>query len=121
MQAIYYPYTLFGILLITFGAVIDIMAWKLFVKNKTTQNPFKYPSKLITIGVYRASRNPMYLGMLVFLLGLAVLMGSLIAFIFPVIFFIIMEKKFIPLEEKNMEKQFGKKYRKYKSEVRRWI
>ena len=121
IQIIHYPYTLIGILFIILGMVLNLLAWLLFIKNKTTQNPFKNPDKFIVDGIYKISRNPMYLGMLITLFGLAVLLGSLITFIFPIIFFVIIEWIFIPLEEKNMEKIFGKKYIEYKTKVREWI
>jgi len=121
LQIIYYPYTLLGILLIIFGIISNIWAWLLFNKNKTTQNPFKNPDKFVTKGIYRISRNPMYLGMLLILMGISVLLGSLITFIFPIGFFIIIRNLFIPLEEKNLKNKFGKKYLEYKNKVRRWI
>jgi len=63
----------------------------------------------------------MYLGMMSILLGVAIFLGSLIAFAFPIIFVMIMERRFIPLEEKNLEKKFGNQYIDYKKRVRRWI
>ena len=120
-KIIFYPYTLIGLLLIILGTMLNISAWLLFVKHKTTQNPFKNPNKFIINGIYKISRNPMYLGMLIILFGLAIFLGSLVSFIFPLLFFIIMEKFYMPLEEKNMEKLFGKKYLDYKEKVRRWI
>ena len=121
IQLIRYPYTLIGILFIIFGTTLNIFSWLLFIKNKTTQNPFKKPDKLIMQGVYKISRNPMYLGMLLGLIGLCILLGSLITFIFPIIFFIILEKLFIPIEEESMKRTFGNYYIKYKNKVRRWI
>ena len=121
IQIISYPYTLIGLLLIILGATYDFLAWRMFIKSKTTQNPFKNPNKFITRGVYTTTRNPMYLGMLLVLVGISLLLGGLVTFICPLIFFIIIQRLFIPLEEKNMEKQFGKRYLKYKSKVRRWI
>jgi len=55
------------------------------------------------------------------LFGAAIFLGSLISFIFPIIFVYIIRVRFIHLEEKNMEKKFGKKYVNYKNSVRRWI
>lgn len=120
-QIISYPYTLIGILMIILGSVLNICAWQLFMKNKTTQNPFKNPNKFVRKGIYRITRNPMYLGMTFILLGISIILGSLIAFLSPILFFIIMQKLFIPLEEKNMKEKFGKKYSEYKKQVRRWI
>lgn len=119
-QIIDFPYTLIGILLIIFGLALNLWAWSLFTKNKTTQNPFKNPNKFIDKGIYKISRNPMYLGMFGILLGISILLGSLITFIFPILFFIIINWLFIPIEEKNMENKFGKNYIKYKNKTRRW-
>ncbi len=121
MQIVHYPHTLLGILFIFLGVMLNIWAWLLFTKNKTTQNPFKNPDKFINKRIYKISRNPMYLGMLIILIGIAVLMGSLTTFIFPIIFFFITNQLFVPLGEKNMERAFGKRYLEYKNKVRRWI
>ena len=63
----------------------------------------------------------MYLGMLAILLGTAIFLGSITVLIPPVVFIIIIERLFIPVEEKNLEKKFGNKYLEYKKRVRRWI
>jgi len=55
------------------------------------------------------------------LLGETILLGSLFSFIFPVVFVILMNMIFIPMEEKNLEIVFGEKYLDYKKKVRRWI
>ena len=55
------------------------------------------------------------------LLGLAILLGSLIMFLFPIVFAILMELIFIPFEEENLERIFGEKYFDYKKRTRRWI
>jgi len=120
-KIIFYPYNLIGILLIFLGIILNVWAWLPFTKYKTTQNPFKTPNKFVTKGIYKITRNPMYLGMFLILLGIAVLLGSLTPFIFPIAFFVIIEILFIPVEEKNMEKQFRKQYLGYKNKVRRWI
>ena len=120
-QIISYPYTLLGLLIILIGTILNIWAWSLFIKDKTTQNPYKTPNKFVVRGIYKLSRNSMYLGMLTILIGIAILMGSLITLIFPIIFFVIIHWFFIPVEEKNMEIKFGKKYLEYKNKVRRWI
>ena len=121
VKIIYPPYTYAGFALITLGAILNLWADFLLKKNKTTVKPHKSPTSLITSGPFSISRNPQYLGFTAILLGVVVLHGTLIMFAFPVIFAIIMETKFIPMEEKNLEKAFGEKYREYKKKVRRWI
>ena len=97
------PYNYLGIVLILVGLLIDVLAWMLFRRRKTTLNPYKRPLKLVNSGLFRISRNPMYLGMDLVLWGLSIFLGSLIIFIFPIIFIILIERLFIEFEEKNLE------------------
>ena len=113
-------YTLIGIAIIAVGAIIDSLAWLEF-RKKTTMNPFKKPNKLVIKGIYKFSRNPQYLGMFFILLGEALCFGSLSVLIIPKIFAIIMDRAYIPMEERNMKKAFGKRFLEYKKKVRRWI
>ncbi len=68
------PYNWFGIFLIVFGGVINIWTDNIFKKEKTTVKPYEKPSILIVSGPFRFSRNPMYFGMAVILLGVTVLL-----------------------------------------------
>ncbi len=63
----------------------------------------------------------MYLGMVAILLGAAAVLGSLSAFAAPVIFFLIMDRFFIPREEKMLEGTFREEFLNYKKKVRRWL
>jgi protein-S-isoprenylcysteine O-methyltransferase Ste14 len=78
-------------------------------------------SALVTSGPFRFSRNPMYLAMLTWLLGLAVLLGSLVAFVFPVLFWLLASLLVIPLEERRTERLVGERFLEYKRDVRRWL
>jgi protein-S-isoprenylcysteine O-methyltransferase Ste14 len=115
------PYHYLGIILIGFGIVINLWTDSLFKKRKTTVKPYEKPTHLEKNGPFRISRHPMYLGMVTILLGIAIVLGSLITFVFPILFVILVEMIFIPFEEANLEKVFGKKYLYYKNRVRRWI
>jgi len=121
MQLIQVPYRYFGILLLVIGIWLNIWADGLFKRKNTTVKPFVESSVLILEGPFRFSRHPMYLGMVLALLGVAIILGSLITFLTPIVFFIIMQIVFIPLEEKSMEKTFGQKYLDYKNHVRCWL
>jgi len=89
--------------------------------RKTTVMPTKAPDKLVTEGIYRLIRNPMYLGMLLILSGFPLIIDTIIGFVCPVIFFSLMDRIVIPREEKVVESVFGETYREYKSKTRRWI
>jgi len=120
-KLIFSPYNYLGFLFIALGIVLNIWADLLFKKNKTTVKPYKNPTELITSGPFRISRHPMYLGMMLILLGATIVSGTLIIFVFPIAFIILMEIFFIPFEEKNLERIFGRKYLSYKSRVRCWL
>ena len=83
--------------------------------------PNENPRCLIVAGPFAISRHPMYLGMFSILLGSAVFLGSLVTFVFPIIFVVLAEILFIGMEEINLEKAFGKKFLKYKKKVGRWL
>lgn len=120
-KIIHPPYTYSGIIFIAAGVALNIWADVMFKKDKTTVKPHEEPTKLKTSGPFRISRHPMYLGMAMVLLGLAVVLGSLITFIFPAGFIIIADFVFISFEEKNLERIFGKEYFDYRQKVRRWL
>lgn len=92
-----------------------------FMKNKTTLNPHGNPKKLVIEGLYKYTRNPMYLSILIFLIGSAFFIGRLAVYFAPVAFWLIMDGVIIPNEEKVLEKTFGKSYLNYKVRVRRWL
>lgn len=78
-------------------------------------------SVLVTSGPFQYTRNPMYLGILVAITGIAFIMGTLASFAAAVVFFLFVNFISIPYEEEKMERQFGDDYRAYKARVRRWI
>lgn len=121
LRFIFPPYHYLGLGLIIFGIIINLWTDSLFKQKQTTVKPYEIPNIFVVSGPFKLSRHPMYLGMVSILLGAAIFLGSLIAFAFPLIFVMIMERRFIPLEEKNLEKKFGNQYIDYKKRVRRWI
>lgn len=115
------PYSFLGVPLILVGVSLTIWADSLFKKRNTPVKPTEMPVTFVTEGPFRISRHPMYLGMAVILLGVAVILGSALPFAFPILFIVLMERLFITLEETNLERAFGEDYRAYKKRVRRWI
>ena len=116
-----YPLSLTGAIPLLAGAILNLMADRAFKNHKTTVKPFEESTALITTGAYRICRHPMYLGMVLMLLGLAVLLGSLLPFMAIPIFAIFMQLHFVRVEEQMLEKRFGKSWLAYKRRVRRWI
>lgn len=115
------PSTYSGFLIIGIGIVLALWSRSLFLRNSTTLQPSEEPTVLVTSGPFRISRNPIYLGMAAILLGVAVFQGTLVTFVFPVLFMLLTGVLIIPGEEQMLEKLFGETYRAYKKRVRRWI
>jgi protein-S-isoprenylcysteine O-methyltransferase Ste14 len=107
---LHFPYRLLGTVFGLAGFGIMMWAWTLFKRRKTVVCPTGKATTLIQVGPYRFTRNPMYLGMALILCGVAFLLGSVIAFLAPLAFYITMNEEFIPFEEQNMEQTFGEEY-----------
>lgn len=120
-EVVIFPYNLIGIFFLVVGSSLNLVADNAFKKYNTTVKPFEESDRLITEGVFKISRHPMYLGMLSILLGLALLFGSLTSFIPVISFPILIEIIFISVEEKMLAEKFGAKYEEYKLNVRKWI
>jgi len=116
-----HPYHLTGIALVVLGFALTLAANWMMIKNRTTNMPGGTPEMLMTKGPFKISRNPVYLGMTIILLGVEILLGSLSALIIPVIFVIIIDRLFIKPEEEVLANRFGERYLEYKKSVRRWI
>jgi len=109
--------------LVAIGTVFVLMGGAAFLKADTTVNPLhpENASALVTSGIYRFSRNPMYLGCLLMLLALGLYLKSIPSFIMLPLFCWYITKTQIYAEEQALEKRFGESYRSYKLSVRRWV
>ena len=111
----------FGMVALVFGAAIILTAQGLFLRSRTDSRPWKPDSNLVIEGVYKWTRNPMYLGMALIHAGVAMLMDSAtIALLLVPLLFVIL-KEVIEPEEAYLESRFGEPYRAYKASVRRWF
>lgn len=115
------PFNYFGIIAVVLGIAMTIKVRRQFAKMDTEIHTFKTPIKLITEGMFKTSRNPIYLGFTISLIGIWVVLGSALPLIGCILFFLISHFYYIPTEEKIMEQTFGRDYLKYKSKVRRWL
>jgi hypothetical protein len=107
---------------ITLGAIaLGISAIREMFAANTPLDVRKPSTEIVTSGVFRKSRNPVYLGMLLLCAGVAFLANSLWILILVLPLAIILQKGVIEPEESYLEKKFGDKYLRYKAKVRRWI
>ena len=116
-----YPSNLLGCIPLLAGTALNLMADRALKVYKTTVKPFQVSTALVTTGAYRICRHPMYLGMVLMLIGLALLLGSVSPFLAVIIFALLMELIFVRAEEQMLEKEFGERWLVYKQRVRRWI
>ena len=116
-----YPWNATGLLPLALGVALNASTDNVLKKHDTTVKPFEVSTTLITTGVFNFSRNPMYLGMVLILIGAALLLGTLSPLITIPLFAITMDRIFIFAEEKMLEKRFGDEWKQYKTNVRRWI
>jgi len=115
------PYHYGGLALLALGVGVVVSAAGLFRKLGTPLKPFEESTVVVTTGMFRFTRNPMYLGMVLGLFGVAMLLGSLVSFLPIPVFAAIIHFQFIVNEERFMEELFGDEYLAYKLKVRRWI
>ena len=119
-----FPYqTILSFDLISLGAIVAIMAVVNCKDANTTVNPMNpdKSSALVAQGAFRFSRNPMYLGMVLALLGFAVYLGTVAAISLLPVFIAYMTQFQIKPEERYLTEKFGNKYLHYVEQVRRWI
>ena len=110
-----------GSVVLLLGLVLLVFAGGLFKQAETDMVPFKNVTALVTTGVYSFTRNPMYLGMALILVGCAVIVGAATAFIIPVLFVVIIQYRFILPEEQMLRDLFPEAFPAYCNQVRRWI
>lgn len=111
----------FGGVLIVSGLCLLVFANGRFSRAGTGVIPFRDVSALVTDGIYRYTRNPMYLGMAAILLGTAITVGYGMALLIAPLFAVIIEWRFIRPEEAMLRGLFPEEYPAYCARVRRWI
>ena len=117
------PWNRIGFVVVGVSGLFDAWSLMLFFIAKTTLNPMT-PSKtssLVTTGLYRISRNPMYLGLLIILFGWALHLGSVSPLLVLPAFVFVLNKLQIEPEEIILAAKFGQQYMDYQRQVRRWI
>lgn len=110
-------------LLAAAGIAFDLLGILAFRSSRTTVNPLKpqRASALVTGGVYRVTRNPMYVGMALLLLAWAAYLSSLLPLLGPVLLVLYLTRFQIRPEERALQAIFGAQYADYAARVRRWL
>ena len=112
---------LIGLVLLASVILLNLITDNAFKRVGTTVKPYQESSSLVTNGVFQISRNPMYLGMVLTLLGIAVLLRSLTPLFVIIPFAILIDRTYIRVEEQMLAEKFGAKWQAYKIKTRRWL
>jgi protein-S-isoprenylcysteine O-methyltransferase Ste14 len=110
-----------GIGLMALAVLLLAPAPLLFLRHRTTIVPHRAARQLVTAGPYRFTRNPMYLGLTLAYVGIALSLGRAWPLLFLLLPLWVLNEKIIPFEEANLARLFGDPYREYQQRVRRWI
>jgi protein-S-isoprenylcysteine O-methyltransferase Ste14 len=116
-----FPLRLGGWAFVAAGVVLALWAHNLFTRSGTGLRPFSPSTHLVADGPYRFTRNPMYLGMTLVLVGTALIAGALSPFVVPPLFMIVITALFIRYEEQHLRAAFGADYDAFRRKTRRWL
>jgi len=110
-----------GVLAVGAGVLLDVLAFRAMSRARTTIMPHKGSAHLVTGGPFAVTRNPIYVGNTLLLIGIGLIFG--IAWLLPLTLLAAFatQKLAIEPEERHLEARFGKAYRDYRKRVRRWI
>lgn len=105
------------------GSTLALVGVATFERHKTTSNPFNpaRASSLVETGIYRRTRNPMYVGVTLMLLGYAAYLGHPLALVLVLLFPAYIQRFQIGPEERALDQLFGAPYAAYKTRVPRWL
>ena len=112
---------LFGILILIIGISLVYISLRKLSKMKTTFIPDGKPEKLVKDGPFRFSRNPIYLGMLLILVGVSISLQSFSSLMISIVFGLIINFTWIKHEEKKLEDIFDSDWEEYSKRTRRWL
>jgi protein-S-isoprenylcysteine O-methyltransferase Ste14 len=115
------PWHYAGVIVVLAGVLIALAASQQFARAGTNIVPLTPSSALVTTGAFARTRNPMYLGMVLALGGIALLLNEPWPWLVPVAFVALLYFRFIRHEEALMTQTFGDAYLQYKARVRRWL
>ncbi len=115
------PLNFIGLIPLGLGLALSAMAERQFKSVGANVNTFKAPTHLVTEGLFKYSRNPMYLGLALILVGVWIMLGSVSPLAGVVGFILVTERWYIAYEEQRLGETFGQAYEAYRAHTRRWF
>ncbi|WP_170381707.1 methyltransferase family protein [Ruegeria atlantica] len=108
-------------LLIGAGILVAVLAIVEFRRHKTTVIPHETPTAMVQSGIYKRSRNPIYLGDVLILAGLVLRFDAVLSLVLVPMFVWVLERRFILPEEDRLRRAFRADFARYERRTRRWI
>ena len=108
-------------LLLVGGALVVETTARFALQGRGTPAPWAPPERFVERGSYRFVRSPMYLGVILLILGQALLLGREILYAWAVVAWVIFELSLVTWEEPQLRRRFGESYDDYRRRVRRWL
>ena len=118
---LHYPLRYLGIIFLVLGFSLGLGSGLYFRRLGTNPRPGAKATLIVTTGPFKYTRNPMYLGLTIMLIGTSILLGTFSPVLVIPIFFILVQTQFVLREEKLMEQWFGQPYLEYKKKTPRWL
>ena len=112
---------LLGGLFVGGGVLLAALALMELRRNRTGFMPHDEPAQLVTGGVFKLSRNPIYVGDVMILLGIILYLDAVLSLVLVPIFVWVVEKRFIEKEEMRLQRKFVARYVRYSQQTRRWL
>ncbi len=103
------------------GLILVLMAIVEFRRHRTTVIPHETPTSLVQSGIFKRSRNPIYLGDVLILTGLVLRFDAVLSLVLIPVFVWLLERRFILPEEDRLRKTFHADFARYEGSTRRWI
>jgi protein-S-isoprenylcysteine O-methyltransferase Ste14 len=115
------PQTWLGMIVLVAGVWLSVAGAREFDRNGTNINPFQPALTLVTTGPYRFTRNPMYLGMTIILLGFSLMLSLEWGIILTPVLLLAFDRLVVAREEAYLTAKFGTPYRDFLARTRRWL
>ena len=110
-----------GALIVVTGLALNVVGFITQKRAGTDPIPFNPSTRIVAHGLYRFSRNPMYIGFALCTLGVAMLVNSAWMLLAVPVGLILIDRTVVTREERYLERKFGEEYLTYKRRVRRWV
>lgn len=110
-----------GLILIILGSIITLFAYLQYRRFNTSYDPTEMPTMLIQTGIYRFTRHPIYLGLIITFAAIGFILNTMIFLFYTLVLYYVLHNHIIPHEEALLKECFGEPYTQYRQKTPRWF